>query len=148
MDTWTEKEEKQLARIGWIEHRLNNWARWSAERASRGLGLPRQSAFLRAASAPRSASVRNSVPTNDLDALQTEQAVQALRGINGVLHAAVVHHYLRDVSGQDLADRLGGVSVRRAYQRIEEAHQALATWFNDQRAIAAKAREQHQIKAG
>lgn len=136
-----------MARIGWIENRLDNWARWSTERASNGLGFPRQSAFLRAASAPRTGTSRNSVPTNDLDALQTERAVQALRGVNGVLHAAVVHHYLHDVSGQALADRLGGVSVRRAYQRIEEAHKVLADWFAAQRAAAAKVREQLHVHA-
>lgn len=128
-----------MARIGWVERRLDNWARWSNERASRGLGLPRQSMFLRAAGAPRGYGAGNRIPVESIDASQTERAVQALRGVNGLLHAAVIHHYLHGVSGQDLADRLGGVSVRRAYQRIEEAHQILDQWFREQRRSAITA---------
>ncbi len=111
-----------MARIDWVERRLENWARWSAERASSGLGYPRATAFARAASAPRHAEARNSIPVNGIEADETERAVRALRGVKGVLHAVVVLHYVRGMDGSELAAAMGRITIRRAYQLIEEAH--------------------------
>ncbi len=122
-----------MARIEWVERKLDNWARWSAERASRGLGYPRCSAFARAAAAPRHAENRNSIPVDGIEAAQTERAVQALRFVKGSLHAVVIFHYLHDISGVELGQRMGGIGARRAYQLVEEAHVELAKRFALQR---------------
>jgi hypothetical protein len=36
---------------------------------------------------------------------------------------------MHDVSGTELAQRMGGIGTRRAYQLVEEAHFELAKWF-------------------
>jgi len=115
-----------MMRIEWVERRLENWARWSAERASTSLGYPRATAFARAAAAPRHAEARNCIPVDGIEASQTEDAVQRLRYVRGVLHAAVFLHYVRGQDGSDLAASLGRISTKRAYQLIEEAHFELA----------------------
>lgn len=118
-----------MAIIDWVDRRLDNWARWSAERASGALGYPRSAAFTRAPGAPRHAENRNSIPVDGIEAAVTERAVRALRFVKGSLHAVVVFHYLHDISGTELAQRMGGIGARRAYQLVEEAHFELAKWF-------------------
>ena len=115
-----------MASIEWVQRRLENWARWSAERAGTSLGYPRATAFTRAAAAPRHAEARNSFPVNSIEAARTEEAVQQLRFIRGILHAAVTWHYVRGLDGADLAAALGRISRKRAYQLIEEAQFELA----------------------
>ncbi len=118
-----------MATIEWVDRRLSNWARWSAERAAGTLGYPRCTAFARAASAPRHAESRNSIPVDGIEAAVTERAVRALRFVKGSLHAVVVLHYVHDISGSELAQRMGDIGSRRAYQLVEEAHFELAKWF-------------------
>lgn len=125
-----------MAKIEWVEQHLENWARWSAERADGALGFPRASAFTRAPGAPRHAESRNSIPVNGLDAATTERAVQALRFVKGSLHAVVIQHYIHDLDGATLGQLMGGIGPRRAYQLVEEAHFELAKWFAMHRGVA------------
>jgi DNA-directed RNA polymerase specialized sigma24 family protein len=111
-----------MAHIEWVERRLKNWARWSAERESASLGYPRATAFARAAGAPRHSEARNSIPVDGIEADETERAVRALRRVKGVLHAVVVLHYVRGMDGSELAAAMGRITIKRAYQLVEEAH--------------------------
>ncbi len=121
-----------MAKIDWVERRLQNWGRWSQERVSNGLGYPRSSTIARAAGAPQHAEDRNVIPVNGLDAWETEQAVRALRYTDGALHALVVLVYVQTRSTTDIGAALG-IGARRVYQRLEDAHRELAKWFAERR---------------
>ncbi len=121
-----------MARIERIERRLQNWARWSQERASHGLGYPRSSTIAKADGAPRHAEDRNVIPVDSIDAWQTEQAVRALRFVDGSLHALVVLLYVEGRSAEDIGRQLA-VGARRVYQRLDRAQFELAKWFSAHR---------------
>jgi len=128
-----------MAQIEWVHLRLLNWARWSSERASKGLGYPRASAFARAAGAARHGEERNSIPVDSIAADETETAVLALRAHDGALHALIVLYYLRGLTRHDVASRLA-IGERRFYQRLDECHSWLARWFNDRQQARRAAR--------
>jgi hypothetical protein len=67
------------SRIEWVRMRLENWARWSAQRDSGGLGFPKQSAFVKlAAHGTRAEAI---IPTDSVEASLTDDAVQALAAV-------------------------------------------------------------------
>lgn len=94
-----------MARIEWVKQRLDNWARWKEREQSHGLGFYSQSAFLRVA--VDSGGYREaSIPVDDVEARQTDDAVQSLLADHGHLHRTLVLIYLEDSGIKAAALRL------------------------------------------
>lgn len=117
-----------MARIEWIKQKLNNWGRWCQQRDSGGLGYPSQCAFARlGASGP---SGGDNIPISNLDASETDQAVQSLRWGQPHLFMTVTLIYARGLPRYQVAKKMA-----RAESTIDanlaSADHALKRWFDD-----------------
>lgn len=113
-----------MARIESIEFRLINWARWKAGAGGGRLGY---SGINLANPTPgvRDPYAAAPVPTNDIEASETDQAVLLLPGD---LRATVIEYYT-GTGGE--ADHLRILCCARAtmHARIDRAHRLLAEHF-------------------
>ena len=125
-----------MARIRWVQQRLDNWAVWSRTRESGALGYPRQSAFVRLA--PSGSAWGATIPTDSLDAALTDQAVQSLRFTHDHLWLTLKVHYVEGLEIYRVAKQLA-VAQSTVKLRLETADVKLAEWFH--------AREQAQREA-
>lgn len=127
-----------MARIDWIKLRLENWARWHAQRGSGGLGYPSQTSFARFVV---DGGTREAViPVNDIDASETEDAVNSLRLRKSHLYLTLVHIYVNNWDIKRTAKVLvKAESTIKAH--LAQADHALAAWFNERQELR-RAREQ------
>lgn len=118
-----------MAKIDWIEKRLENWARWRLKRSANALGFPKQNVLARFWSPPRNREAVAILPVDENEAWTLEQCIGALPL---VLKQTVEQRYLTTGSVTDDANALGcGVSTVHA--RIEDAHRRLAEALNVRR---------------
>lgn len=114
-----------MARIEEIENRLRNWSRW---REGAGGGRLNYSSVKWGPPLPKASQdpyAAAPVPINDIEASETEQAVQLLPGD---LKATVIEYYTGR-GGE--ADHLRQLCCAKAtmYARIDRAHRLLADHF-------------------
>lgn len=120
-----------MARLEWVRQKLENWSRWCAQGDSGGLGYPRQSAFVRlGVSGGRPESF---VPTDSLDASETDAAVAGLKLGHPDLHEVLTLHYAKNLDRAQVAKRMGRTE-RTIIKKLEDADYAVARWFEDKRA--------------
>lgn len=117
-----------MARIAWIKQRLENWGRWSQQMESGALGYPKQSAFARLT--PSAGFSEAVIPVSDLDASETDAAVQSLKLTQSHLYLALLLTYAHNLSCHQVAQRMGRAesTVKR---NLEDADRAIARWFDD-----------------
>lgn len=111
-----------MARLEWMEHRLNNWARWRLTRGGGVLGyagvdLSDPTPGVRDPYAPVS------VPTSDVEASETQDAVNQLSPPE--LKRTLEVFYLGRGGIRDKAVRLR-CAESTVYARVEQAHHQLA----------------------
>jgi DNA-directed RNA polymerase specialized sigma24 family protein len=116
-----------MARIEWVKHRLDNWARWKEREQRHGLGFYSQSAFLRVA-VDGSGYRETSIPVDDVEARQTDDAVQALLTEHSHLHRTLVLIYLEDAGIRAAALRLA-CAESTVKARLEQADHHIATFL-------------------
>lgn len=118
-----------MARIDWIEQRLQNWARWKLTRGGGVQGYAGVNfAALGGANAGRDGYVESVVPINELEAGATDTAIDTLAPD---LQRAVRAWYLRR-EGKVQAAAEAGCAVSTMFARIDLAHMKLAQHFSDQ----------------
>ena len=122
-----------VARIEWIETRLRNWARWRLTRGSGPLGFAAINLEKAAAGVRADPYADAPVPTNAIEAGETDDAVAKLPG---PLRTAVEVHYLEQAPGvrrrlATLEDKLRHLCCAKStfYDRVDNAHRALAEHF-------------------
>lgn len=129
-----------MARIQWIEERLLNWQRW---RLTQGAGVLGYAAVNYANPTPevREPYAEAPIPFNDIEASDTETAVQRLPI---ELRRTVFEHY---VGRGTMSDHLKRLQVTRPtlYARIDLAHRMLANDFSAQR--EKRDRERQRVEA-
>lgn len=141
-----------MARLEWIEQRLQNWARWRLSQGSGVLGyagvdLTDPNACIRDpyADAP--------IPTNAIEASETEGIVQKL---TGELRATVLVWYVGpDLLGKstrrpllpNLANKLKalGCSESTLHARIARAHRVISNVLTDKQASARAERQRVEV---
>lgn len=126
-----------MARIEWIEMRLLNWARWRLMQGSGPLGYAAVDLTDPTAMVQRDPYTDAPVPTNAIEAGETEEGI---RSLEEDLRAAVLAWYLR-TDGLRGALRQTGISESTLHQRIDRAHRRLADWINDRQERARQERE-------
>jgi DNA-directed RNA polymerase specialized sigma24 family protein len=130
-----------MARIEWVKHRLDNWARWKEREQRHGLGFYTQSAFLRVA-VDSGGYRETSIPVDDVEARQTDGAVQGLLVDHGHLHRTLVLIYLEDTGIRQAALKLV-CAESTVKARLEQADHHIATHLR----LAAQAKEAQQAAA-
>lgn len=130
--------------IPYIDERLVDWARWSV---SDGMeirnSLGSRNCWPQMVRDPDStdtvAQTGSLVPCNDIECAEMDEAVCSLPS---ELKSIIWDFYKRTVSGDQIAKRLG-IGKRTLYDRIDYAHNLLATFFYDR---ASAARRQADIR--
>lgn len=116
----------------YIREKLENWARWSQQREMGSLGYPKQSAFARMGAA--SGRTEAVVPLDNLDASETQDAVESLRFTQSGLHMVLVLTYAKGLPRQRVA-RLMTCEESTIKANLLRAECALARWFEDRDAL-------------
>lgn len=128
-----------MARIEWVEERLQEWARWRIARTGGDMGYG--SSDLGAANGGRSGYVTATIPIEETRASATDDAINRLVPAGTVL---TVHVYYVGAGGhQDKAKHLG-ISVAAMYARIDKAHQQLAAIFVAEREQRERLRRERE----
>lgn len=115
-----------MARIEYIKHRLDNWAKWKARDQGGGLGWASQAAFLNEYSSDRYREAR--IPIDDVDASVTDQAVEALLPDHAHLYRTLQCIYPHGLGIRETARR-EGVAESSIKARLDAADRALQLWF-------------------
>lgn len=122
-----------MARIEWVEFRLQNWARWKAGAGDSPLGYATTSLT----ESVRSGYRESPVPTNAVEAAETDTAVRALHPAE--LGRTLVCYYCDGGTYRDKVRALG-CSVATMYSRIDQAHQQLARALTERGQAAQRER--------
>lgn len=113
-----------MARIEFVEERLQNWARWKIARGAGEMGYSQSD--MGGANGGRSGYVTAAVPIVDAEASATDEAV-------GRLHpgglSLTVHAFYCGAGGHKDKAALLWCSVAAMYARIDQAHRQLADHF-------------------
>jgi DNA-directed RNA polymerase specialized sigma24 family protein len=125
-----------MARLEWVRHRLENWARWCQQQDAGGLGYPKQSAFARLGG--KGSRAEAVIPTDSIEASETDQAVKSLQGLHSDLHRVLTLTYAQGLP-RHLVARKMAVTERTVHANLERADYALARYFEDRKAQRAKA---------
>lgn len=121
-----------MARIEWVRHRLEEWARWSQQSEAGCLGFPSASPFARMGP---STGVRESrVPVNSLAASEMDDAVSSLKLTQSHLHLVLVLTYAKGLPRDQVAKRMARAESTIS-SNLSAADRALARWLDDKAAI-------------
>lgn len=112
-----------MARDEEIERRLQNWARWRLCCTGSPLGFA--GVDLENADMPRDPYAQAPIPTNDIEASETEEAV---RQLPDELFQTLVVFYIGAGSQVKKARHLG-ITERGMRARVEQAHRYLSAYF-------------------
>lgn len=126
-----------MARLDWVERRLQNWSRWKLNSGSGPLGFAAVD-LSNPTPEVRDPFAEAAIPTLAVEASETDDAVQRLPG---ELKATLLEFY---TGRGGLADHLRRLVCAKAtlYARLERADRLLAEHFNarDERARAERQR--------
>lgn len=118
-------------RIEWIEQRLENWALWMARGEGGGLGFAKACIFADGPSA-RGVAVEAVIPVNELEASETNTAVESLKLGHGHLYQTLYLFYVRGLGVKGTAERMRR-AVSTIHAQLGQADLLLVAWFNDRR---------------
>lgn len=126
-----------MARIDGIRDRLENWARWCAKRDGGALGYPSTNILARLAGT--GSSWGNVIPTNSIEASETDDAVNSLKFQRSHLYLVLTLHYVRGLPLHRVALEMHRAesTVKR---NLEDADAAIQAW------LVAKSEKQRALK--
>jgi DNA-directed RNA polymerase specialized sigma24 family protein len=134
-----------MARIEWVRQRLENWALWHERGRGGGLGYATTSVLL---ADPVDRSREAWIPHDDIEAAETDEAVESLRGPHSDLHRTLHLYYLQGQGVKETA-RLIARAESTVKAQLARADAVLATWFADrkrQKEATAKAMQETLAK--
>lgn len=125
-----------MARIEWVRHRLENWARWCQQSDSGALGYPSQSAFVRMG-VPSGRSNGDSIPVHSIEAGETDDAVKSLQFTQPHLYQALTLTYAKGLPRHLVAKRMCRAESTIS-KNLEDADYAIKRWLDDKQAAKQK----------
>lgn len=130
-----------MARIEWVKQRLDNWALWKEREQRGGLGFYTSSSFTW--TMVDTSGYRELMSTvDDLEAQETDNAVQALLADHPQLHRTLVLIYLEDTGIRNAALKMAKAeSTIKA--NLDKADHTIAAWLR----LRAQAKEEAQARA-
>ena len=135
-----------MARIERIKLRLNNWALWKARSMSSGLGFKSENVLYRLGKQndvwTRSTANGVAIPHLELEAEETDQAVQAMKLNHSHLFMTLDAIYLKDWGVTETARRVGkGPST--IHSHLDQVDRYIDLWLQD----AQRKREEKEALA-
>lgn len=126
-----------MARIEGIRHRLENWSRWCAKVEGGALGYPTTNTLARLAG--RGSSWGSIIPTNDVEASETNDAVNSLKLTRSHLYVVLTLHYAKGLEIHRVAREMyrAESTIKR---NLEDADAAIQAW------LVEKAEKQRAMK--
>lgn len=115
-----------MARIEWVRHRLEEWARWSQQSESGALGFPSASPFTRMG--PSSGLRESAVPTISLQASEIDDAVKSLQLTQSHLYLVLTLTYAKGLPRHMVAKRMGRAESTIS-ANLAAADRAIAQWL-------------------
>lgn len=128
-----------MARLEHIKRRLDNWALWKARQNDAGLGFHSRS-ILAVDVWMRGSYNGASIPHFEDEAVETDEAVTALKLGNGHLHVTLDWYYIRDLGVREIARRMQR-SESTIHAQLARADAVIAGW------LEAKAAERERQRA-
>ena len=126
-----------MARIEWVKQRLENWGNWKEREARAGLASPRNRCCWPRVAADTSETI---VPVNDLDAAETNTAVESLKlGARSHLYVTLQCYYVRGLGISGTASYMVR-SASTVHANLDQADHALAQWFQEREQTKRQAR--------
>lgn len=120
-----------MARIEWVKQRLENWALWVERGGDGARGFYTSSSFTW--EAVDTSGYRDvPIPVDEVEAAQTDLAVQALRVDKGHLHRTIEVVYLEGESIRRAALKLY-CAESTVKARLEQIDHEIATWLRTKR---------------
>lgn len=120
-----------MARIPRIEQRLDNWALWRERQRTGGLGYATQAIFADGPAARGGVGADGPrIPVLELEASETDQAVESLKLGKGHLYQTLHHFYLKGRGIQGTAEYMRR-SVSTIHAQLGQADAAIAAWLAD-----------------
>lgn len=124
-----------MARIDWVSTKLAIWGAWKARREDSGLGYPRTNILLSMGGGGAGGYRETVVPINELEAAETDRAVESLKLVKSHLYLTLQYIYVGNTGIRLCAQRM-----RRAESTIkaqlEQADAEIARWFDAKREAA------------
>ena len=115
-----------MARIEYIKNRLNNWALWKVRQNAHGLGFAKQSVLLKE---PNDGYRESRMPVDEVEAGQTDAAVESLRAGRSHLYLTLQLVYVQGIGHREAAKKMGRAeSTIKA--NLDAADHALREYFN------------------
>lgn len=133
-----------MARIDWVRMRLENWARWCSQQSNGALGYPRQSTFVNLAARARRAEAV--IPTDNIEAAETNEAVESLKMTQSHLYLVLTYVYAKGLPRHLVARRMcrAESTIKR---NLEDADHAIALWLHERARNRDRLRAQAEAKA-
>ena len=124
-----------MARIDWVSTRLAIWGAWKARREDSGLGYPRTNILLSMGGGGAGGYRETVVPINELEAAETDRAVESLKLVKSHLYLTQQHIYVGNTGIRLCAQRMGRAESTIKAQ-LEQADAEIARWFDAKREAA------------
>lgn len=124
-----------MARIDWVSTRLAIWGAWKARREDSGLGYPRTNILLSMGGGGAGGYRETVVPINELEAAETDRAVESLKLVKSHLYLTLQHIYVGNTGIKLCAQRMGRAESTIKAQ-LEQADAEIARWFDAKREAA------------
>lgn len=119
-----------MARIDHIHRRLVVWGAWRARREDSGLGYPKVNILLSMGGGGASGYRETVLPLNEIEAAETDQAVESLRLVKSHLYVTLHHIYIGN-KGVTGTARLMARSRAAINAQLDQADIDLARWLED-----------------
>jgi len=132
-----------MARIKWVQQRLENWGMWASRGGSGSGGFATRSVLGRLAEPDVWARNRcggSVIPVCEAEALETDRAIASFKDTRPAIAKALILVYVYDFGVVEAAYR-EKVGQSTMHARLGQADQAIAMWLEDRAAEMQKRRE-------
>ncbi len=132
-----------MARIKWVQQRLENWGMWASRGGAGSGGYASQSilaGWVESDAWARNRCGASVIPVSEAQALETDRAISSFKDTRRALARSLVLVYVMDFGVLEAAHR-ERVSASTMHARLAQADLAVAMWLEDRAADAEKKRD-------
>lgn len=132
-----------MARIKWVQQRLENWGMWASRGGAGSGGYASQSilaGWVESDAWARNRCGGSVIPVCEAEALETDRAIASFKDTRRALARALVLVYVQDFGVVEAAFR-EHVAVSSMHARLSQADAAIAMWLEDRAKEAQRLRE-------